>query len=242
MPDKRRLLLKIHGKNMLERGKYIVGEGGDGTGKTTQVLLLDNFIRSLGADTLRVFNEETGRMEPVQEPGGTPIANKLRIKIKDKSIDRSPWQNVVWLTDARLSLNEELIQPSLEKGMFVLSARNWYSSVAYQGYGQGIPINEIEDYTKQRVGEVYMNPDFAGILAIEDELARRRRLENRLATNVLLDTFESLPADFQDSMQAGYVEFGEKRGIPIINAGQPKVKVFADLLRHVEPLLEDIVA
>ncbi len=227
---------------MSERGKYIVLEGGDGTGKSTQINLLDDFIRSLGGDTLRVLNPDTNRMEPLQEPGGTPRANELRQRIKDRSIARTPWQNVEWFTEARVSLNEELIQPALAEGKFVLCARNWFSSVAYQGYGEGVPIDEIEDYTRQHVGEAYMTPDFAAILAIKSERKRRLRLVGRADTVVEKDTFESMPAEFQSSMQSGYVQFAEQRGIHLFNASQSKVNVFRDVLKKVEPLLEDIAA
>jgi dTMP kinase len=224
---------------MSERGLYFVLEGGDGTGKTTQTILLDKHIRSLGGETLQVFNDETNRMEPLQEPGGTPRANELRRKIKDSSIERTPWQNVEWFTEARVILNEELIQPALEKGIHVLCARNWFSTVAYQGYGQGIPIDEIEDYTRQHVGEAYMTPDFAAILALKSERARRQRLDNRLETNVQKDTFESLPAEFQNSMQLGYVRFAEDRGLLLIDADGTQNEVLERIVHHADPLLRN---
>ena len=226
---------------MSERGKYIVGEGGDGTGKTTQILMLDDHIRSLGGDTLRVYNEETDRYEPIQEPGGTPLANELRKRIKDKSIDRTPWDNVVWLTDARVSTNEELIQPALEKGEYVLSGRNWFSTVIYQGYGQGVPIDEITDYTRERVGEKYMTPDMAVIFAIQKEVERQKRLSGRSGTDVRKDTFESLGDDFQERMRQGYISFSEERDIALVDASGKREEVFKLFLKHAEPLLGDLL-
>ena len=225
---------------MSERGKYIVLEGGDGTGKTTQTIMLDAFIRSLGGDTLRVFNPETDREEPLQEPGGTPKANELRKRIKDKSIDRTPWDNVKWFTEARISLNEELIQPALDRGQYVLSARNWLSSIAYQGYGEGIPLQDIEDYTREQLGDSYMNPDFVAILAIKDELNRRRRMEGRDEAAIEKDTFESKPEEFQTNMQSGYVQFAELKDIQLIDASRSKVEVFSSVLELVKPHLETL--
>ncbi len=227
---------------MAERGKYIVLEGGDGTGKTTQAMMLDSYIRSLGHDTLHVFNEETGRDEPLQEPGGTPRANELRRKIKDRTIARTAWENLEWFTEARVSLNEELIQPALDNGIHVICARNWFSSVAYQGYGEGIPIDVIEDYTRQNLGDAYMTPNFVAIFAIKKERERRKRLIGRLDTNVEKDTFESKPAEFQSSMQSGYVQFAKESGVQLINAQGSKTTVFGRVLRKAEPLITEIDA
>ena len=227
---------------MTERGKYIVGEGGDGTGKSTQILLMDNFIRSLGGDTLRVFNNETGRTEPIQEPGGTKRANELRRMIKDVSLERTPWQTFEWLTEARVSLNEELIQPSLDKGMFVLSGRNWFSSMVYQGMAEGIPLDEIEDYTRQKLGADYMTPDLSVIFAITNEENRQARLNNRVGTDMKKDYFESKPADIHVRTNLGYLALAQSRNVPVIDAGRSKVATFGDFLKHATPLIEKIAA
>jgi len=88
---------------MSERGKYIVIEGGDGTGKSTQVNMLNARLNKLGIETLVTPNADSGELEPIQEPGGTDVANELRRRIKDASIPRTPWQNVEWFTEARRS-------------------------------------------------------------------------------------------------------------------------------------------
>jgi len=225
-----------------ERGKYIVGEGGDGAGKSTQILLMDNYIRSLGGDTLRVFNEETGRMEPVQEPGGTKRANELRRMIKDKSLSRTPWQAFEWLTEARLSLNEECIQPSLDKGLFVLSGRNWYSSIVYQGMAGGIPLDEIEQYTREKLGEVYMTPDLTGVFAIQDEKKRQERLKDRVGIDSEKDYFDSMPPEFHSAGNLGYIALAKARHLPLIDAAQSEDTVHQNFLVHVRPLLSTLVA
>lgn len=223
---------------MPERGKYIVLEGGDGTGKSTQAILLDKFVRSLGYDTLQVMNDETGQLEPIQEPGGTPKANELRRRIKDASIQRTPWQNVKWFTEARESIWNEEIEPALERGQYVITARSWLSTLAYQGYAEGIPVEKIEAYTRERVGEAYMKPDFVAILAIKEEQARKARLDNRAHTNSELDTFESKPAEYQDSLHKGYLQLAKEQHIPVIDARGSRIEVFRNILQHVEPLFD----
>ena len=224
---------------MPERGKYIVLEGGDGTGKSTQAIILDSFVRSLGYDTLQTVNDETGELEPIQEPGGTPQADILRRRIKDKTIPREPWDNVEWFTEARQYIWRDAIEPALESGKHVITARSWLSTMAYQGYGEGISLQDIEQYTRDHVGDAYLEPDFVAILAIKSEQDRKRRLLARGAATQLdsqADTFESKPAEFQASMQDGYLQLAEERGIPIIDASGSRIKVFRDILKHVEPL------
>lgn len=222
---------------MPKRGKYIVIEGGDGTGKSTQAILLDKFIRSLGYDTLQVMNDETGQLEPIQEPGGTPKANELRRRIKDASIERTPWENVQWFTEARESIWNEAIEPALARGQHVITARSWLSTLAYQSYAEGIPVEEIEAYTRKHIGETYMKPDFAAILAIKQDQARKNRLNSRTHTNSALDTFESKPDEYQNLLHEGYLQIAKEQGIPVIDAGKSRVAVFKDILEHIESLL-----
>jgi dTMP kinase len=219
-----------------ELGKYIVIEGSDGTGKSTQAIEITHRLFEIGLNPLLVYNDETDRMEPVQEPGGTPEANVIRRKIKDKSIPRTPWDNVVWFTDARVPIWNDAILPALQAGRPVITARSWISTVAYQGYGEGIPISTIEAYTKHRVGEQYMNPDLLVILALQSERARRDRMKTRNNLHVG-DTFESMPESFQKGMQNGYVQFGTDKNVPIVDASQTQQQVFNDIWERVERIL-----
>ena len=215
---------------MSERGKYIVLEGSDGTGKSTQAIALSAALEGLGIKTLQVFNDETGRIEPVQEPGGTPHANELRRRIKDKSIQRTPWENVEWFTEARESIWNEAINPALENGLWVVTARSWISTMAYQGYGEGVDLDLIRQYTLEKVGADYMQPDLVSILALQNEQVRRQRMKSRDTLHEK-DTFESMPETFQTGMQNGYVQFAKDNGIEITDASRPKLMVFNDIVR-----------
>jgi dTMP kinase len=220
-----------------ERGLYIVLEGSDGTGKSLQAELLTQKFESIGRSCLRVFNDETGFMEPVQEPGGTPKANELRRKIKDKTIPREPWQNVEWFTEARMSIWEEAILPALESGVDVITARSWVSTAAYQGYGQGIDLETIRNYTFEKVGKEYMEPNLICILALEDEIIRRKRLGIRSSTASQLDTFESMDQEFQDRMQTGYIRFAEDNNLRLVDASKSIQQVESSIWKQTELLL-----
>lgn len=221
-----------------ERGLYIVYEGSDGTGKSHQAIETTHRLAELGYDPLLVFNDETGKMEPVQEPGGTPKANEIRKRIKDKTIPRTPWENVVWFTEARKSIWHEAIRPALLAGRPVVTARSYISTVTYQGYGEGIDPEIIRTYTREHVGEEYMSPDLVCILALKSERERRNRIANaNRGIDSSLDTFESMPEEFQQSMQNGYVRFAEDNGLEIISADPSREEVQAALWSKVEPLL-----
>lgn len=224
---------------MPERGKYIVLEGGDGVGKSTQAKMLEATLRTAGYDTLRVVNDETGALEPIQEPGGTIAANILRQRIKDAAVQRTPRENLELFTEARISIWRDAIEPALNRGQHVITARNWFSTLAYQGYGEGLSIEEIEDYTRERVGEAYMYPNFVAILAIKEEAARRARMVGRDASASALDTFESKPDSFQDSMQSGYLQLAKDRHVPVIDASGSRLEVFGRIIDKVAPLFDN---
>jgi len=221
---------------MSELGRYIVIEGGDGTGKTSQLNRLNTALHTLGIETLVTVSPDNGQLEPIQEPGGTARANELRRRIKDGSIPRTPWENVEWLTEARQSNWNELIEPALAQGIWVPTARNYYSTIAYQGYGEGISIEKIEAYTREQVGKRYMTPDLVCILALQNEEVRQMRITGR-SEDSHKDRFESKPPEFQSAMQDGYVRYAHETGAPIIDAGQSEDAVFKDIWRHVEHLL-----
>jgi dTMP kinase len=189
-------------------GKYIVIEGADGTGKSTQLDLLEKYLVGQGHEVL-----------VIQEPGGDPLSDKLRDIIKDGSLSRDPWTNVILFTASRRAAWLQSIKPALAAGKWVIAARNYISTVAYQGYGEGIDIQKIIDYTRDNVDEAYMSPDQVFILNLEDQNTRDSRIVER-TDNRRLDTFESKSDDFQQAMQSGYSEFAKKQNIPTIDANQ----------------------
>lgn len=206
---------------MSERGKYIVIEGNDGTGKSTQVDRLQSRLGSLGIDCSQVH-----------EPDGVPTASKLRDIIKDGRLERDAWTNVLLFTAARRLNWLQLIEPSLEKGEWVVAARNWFSTAAYQGYGQGEDIDKIEQFTKDNVAKEYVNPDLTIVLDLPDE-ERMNRIAER-GTLDRPDTFESLPDDFQQRVNAGYRYLAEERKFEMLDASENVDFVEGQIWTHVE--------
>jgi len=189
-------------------GKYIVIEGADGTGKSTQLELLEKYLVELGHEVL-----------VIQEPGGDPLSDKLRDIIKDGSLPRDPWTNVILFTASRRAAWLQSIKPALEAGKWVVAARNYISTIAYQGYGEGVDVQKIIDYTRDNVDAAYLSPDQIFILTLDSETARDSRIGER-PPEYDLDTFESKPEDFQQAMQAGYLKFATEQGLTKVNANQ----------------------
>ena len=192
-------------------GIYIVIEGNDGTGKSTQVELLAEHFREQGREVCVV--EEPGSDDPEKT---TPVASYLREVIKNGSLARAAEINLALFSAARRELWQQKIQPALKRGAVVLSARNYFSTVAYQGYGEGMDVAEIVRVTELFTDPRYMQPDLALVLTLSHEargerIAMRGQLEHP-------DTFESRGQDFQDTVNRAYEEIAATYGAELISA------------------------
>lgn len=196
---------------MRNAGKYIVIEGNDGTGKSTQVAKLAEYFRARGQAVCVV--EEPGSDDPEKS---TLIANELRNVIKNGDLARSAAVNVALFSAARRELWREKIQPALQRGEIVLSARNYISTLVYQGQAEGYDEAEILRLTKLFTDEKYLHPDVMIILSLshdkrEERIAMRGELKNP-------DTFESRGQDFQEKITNGYLKIAKKYEIPVVLA------------------------
>lgn len=208
-------------------GKYIVIEGNDGTGKSTQVAKLAEYFRTRGQTVCVV--EEPGSDDPEKS---TPIANELRNVIKNGDLARSAAVNVALFSAARRELWREKIQPALQRGEIVLSARNYISTLVYQGRGESYDESEILRLTKLFTDERYLRPDIMIILSLshdkrEERIAMRGELENP-------DTFESRGQDFQEKVDDGYLEIAKDYDIPVVLADGNVEEVHDMLIDEIE--------
>lgn len=206
------------------RGKYIVIEGSDGTGKSTQIDLLKKFLNKKGVIS-----------KTIHEPGETAIGIELRKIIKNKNLHRSARANLLLFTAARCEL-VPIIEDHLNKGEWVISSRNWLSTVVYQGYGEGIDINEIKQITALFTNKSYLQTDLTLVLYANTDTLHSRIInrDNKSSS----DTFESKPDDFQCKLNKGYQKIITDFNLPAINTNDKTIdEVHKEIVKHISNVL-----
>ncbi|MDR1970254.1 MAG: dTMP kinase [Candidatus Nomurabacteria bacterium] len=193
----------------MTKGRYIVIEGQDGTGKTTQVNLLAEYFRAQGQKVTLVN-------ESAKNNSGLLSTDALINVFLNRDFELDPLTNVLVITAVRLEIWKKIILPTLEQGGIVFSTRNWFSTLAYQHFGQGVDRETVEQITRKFLPERYVHPDFSVILTLSDE-GRLKRIKTR-NNDSSSDAFESQPDDFQTRVNTGYLEIAKLYDIDIIDA------------------------
>ncbi len=143
------------------QGVFIVVEGPEGAGKSPQVRLLEAWLRRGGRDPL-----------VTREPGGTPVAEEVRRILLDS--DRlSARTELLLMLASRSTLVEEVIRPALEAGRVVITDRFHLSTLAYQGYGRELPLDDVVRMNRFATGG--LEPDLTVLLDVEPEVGVSRR-------------------------------------------------------------------
>jgi dTMP kinase len=141
-----------------ERGRLIALEGADGSGKTTQARLLAQFIGALST----------------AEPGGTAVGERLRALLLDPERgDLTVRAEALLMAADRAQHVAEVIAPALDAGRWVVTDRYSGSTLAYQGYGRGLELGELESLVRWATGGV--RADLTVVVDVDEEVARARR-------------------------------------------------------------------
>lgn len=204
-------------------GKYVVIEGHDGTGKSTQVKLVRERLKQQGIDSIEFH-----------EPEGSPIADEIRTVIKNSTLPRDGTTNLLLFSAARHDIWFRQALPALQEGKWVVASRNYYSTLAYQGYGEGLDTEIISATTRIATDDQYLKPDIAIILDLDDEKERLARIANRGELEHP-DTFESKGDEFQSNVKHGYLTIAKTHTLPIISASQSIDAVQKEIWRLIEP-------
>lgn len=197
---------------------YIVIEGQDGTGKSTQARLLKEYYEKQGKEVI-VMDEPDGDL---------PQAHDLHDMILTRGYNLGPLTNVLLFTASRIELWAKIAEPVLRNGGIVISARNYWSTLAYQGYGEGVSRSKIIRVTKEILPERYIKPDHAFILFVSDEV----RLARQNTRGKAKETFEEKPNDFQSRVNSAYPKIAKKFNIPLIDASGTIEEVFAEIIKE----------
>lgn len=177
----------------MSKGKFIVIEGGDKSGKSTQITLLHDYLKSKNLDVLLT-----------REPGGTNsvIAEKIRSIILDKDhIKMDKRTELLLFLASRAQHVTEIIKPALEEGKVVLCDRFDSSTFAYQGVARNIDMNTIKEMNSWAKYE--LQPDLVIYLDISPEEADNRRRDDKH------DRLDRETSDFHQAVREGYLKQAE---------------------------------
>lgn len=193
------------------RGKFITLEGPEGSGKSTQAKMLIRRLADCGIEAVYT-----------REPGGTALGEEIRNILQHNQAGEAPCERAELLLfeASRNQLIEKVIRPNLEKGVWVICDRFMDSTAAYQGYGRGLPVNEIEAINRFTVNKVV--PDLTLLLDLEVAAGFKRIAQRYLALGETADRFEQEDRSFHERVRAGYLKLAEKEPerFRIINAAQ----------------------
>jgi dTMP kinase len=202
---------------------FITFEGSEGSGKSSQITLLCEFLQQRGYDVLLT-----------REPGGTDIGEQVRLILSN--LDNSamhPRTETLLFQASRAQLVEEVIKPHLEQGGIVLCDRYADSTLAYQGYGYQRDLTQVREIVRYATDD--LTPHLTLFLDVEVEEGLRRRARDGELNR--LDTYQ---VDFYQRVRQGYHELArhEPERWEVIDAGQPPERVQAAIRKIVLERLE----
>ncbi|GER22859.1 hypothetical protein NCCP1664_13560 [Zafaria cholistanensis] len=203
-------------------GLFIVFEGGDGAGKSTQAALLSERLEASGRTVLRT-----------REPGGTPIGEKLRALVLEHGHgDVDPRTEALMFAASRAAHVEQVIRPALAAGTAVVCDRYIDSSVAYQGIGRGLGPAEVLEINRWATGG--LAPDLTILLDVAPDTGRWRRTSGALAE----DRLEAEPDDFHARIRAAFLDLAASapERYLVLDAGRPVADLAADIAARVAGL------
>ena len=187
---------------MTDRGRFIVLEGGDASGKSTQVRRLAQRLREGGDEVVETF-----------EPGATPLGARLRALLLDGTAAVEPTAEALLMAADRAQHVAEILRPALARGAWVVSDRFVPSSLAYQGIGRGLGVGAIDALSELATGG--LEPDLVVVLDVSANDATYRLGDER-------DRLEGEGEAFAASVRHAYRALAGTRGWTLIDAqGSP---------------------
>lgn len=204
--------------------RFFCLEGIDGSGKSTQINLLQEELGRRGIPSQRL-----------RDPGGTEISEKIRNIILNRKNDKiGPITELLLYAASRAQMIQEVILPALEQGRVVLADRYAWSTVAYQGYGRGLDLSTIHSLNQMTCGSCW--PQHTFVLDIPVEEFRQRAIKEGRQE----DRLESESLDFFERVRAGYLKLVETHQelFTFVDASRSPIAVNKIIVAKVVELLE----
>lgn len=174
------------------KGRFITFEGSEGSGKSTQMKLLEQYLREKNCDVM-----------VLREPGGVRISEKIRdILLDDANQEMNKACETLLYMAARAQLVEEVLLPALKIGKVILCDRFLDSTIVYQGYGCGVDIPTVEAIGRFATQDV--TPDITFFFDIDVHQGMERIRDRKL------DRIEQRPMDYHNKVREGYQKLADK--------------------------------
>lgn len=191
---------------------FIVFEGIDGVGKSTQIELLAGGLVELGY-----------KVVSTREPGGTEVGEEIRTLLKS-DYSMGIRTELLLMLASRSQHIDTIIRPAIERGCVVISDRFEASTFAYQGYGRGVDLSRLRAVNEFATGG--LKPDVTFL--IDRESSFRATVDK--------DRFESAGIEFSKRVRVGYIELSSEEGWVVINGDREINTVHGEILDHLRHL------
>ena len=199
-------------KSAIDRGRFIILDGVDGCGKSTQAKLLTERLTAEAREPLHL-----------REPGSTPLGEELREIFLSRRHDLSPKVEVLLVAAARRTMLDEIVEPALAAGRDVVCERFHSSTFAYQGTAGGLDLDCIERLLTDWASDPV--PDLIVLLDIDVATASRRR-------GAATDRMEDRGLEFQERVACGYRAYADRPGVILIDGGRDEATVAASIWKE----------
>lgn len=199
----------------MTRGRYVALDGVEGAGKTTVARALTSALRARDLE-----------VETVREPGGTALGEEIR-RLLLHSHDMCGWAEALLFAAQRAQLAEEVVEPALAAGRWVVSDRSYYSSLAYQGAARGLGVEQVRQVNEAGLRGVV--PDVVVVLEVDPVIGLgRQRDDDRIGGQGL---------EFQQAVAEAFrrLAASEPEKVVMVDSSAPIDRVVADVLGRLSP-------
>jgi|FaiFalDrversion3_1042247.scaffolds.fasta_scaffold00334_3 dTMP kinase len=200
-------------------GLFVTLEGGEGAGKSLQGRALARRLQEQGVPHLLTY-----------EPGATDLGRRLRELLMDVVLEPSPWTELFLFAADRAQHVQEVIAPALSEGKLVLCERFDDSTLAYQGYGRGLPLEQVRAVC--RLASAGLVPHLTLLLDVPPQLGLARKQGDD-------DRFRHQPSAFHQRVREGYLALAQQEPgrIAVVDASLPPQQVTDLLWQRLQALL-----
>ncbi|MCK5794956.1 MAG: dTMP kinase [Anaerolineales bacterium] len=206
-------------------GKFITFEGPEGSGKSTHIKKLAYFLAIQGIEIMIT-----------REPGGTPLGERIRNLIQHSNEGEEPVDRTELLLflASRAQHVQEVINPALKAGSWVLCDRFYDSTLAYQGYGRGFDLDELKALNDFAVNG--MKPDLTLVIDVSPETSRTRLAKRHSSPSSSPDRIEAEEDAFHRRLRDGFLTLAEaeKERFYVVNAEREQGVVEQDICEFVK--------